>query len=149
MSDVGKSVTHEQEESPEFVLSLNLAAVHGQFSAALQRLLDCYAAAAVGLAKLDEQSFSEFHPFFNVAPAQNRRLPHEVAAREADHWLLRSIVRDSVELTNALLERCRLFCVFFRAASDAQLTGDAYNCIAGPEARRFHDFGLPLKLSTL
>ncbi len=139
--------SHGASDSQHLVL--NLVAIHGRFSIALQRLLDSYTAAAVGLSKVDDQCISEFGPFFRFSPAVGAGLNHKDAADEAGRWLLRSIFRDSAELVHALIESYRFGCALARAAGGGETTGAVYNRIADAERKSFHQLPLPKKVETL
>lgn len=138
-----------QEEPQHYTITFDLAAAHGRLSAALQRLLDAYAAAAVGLPKVDDAALTEFRPFFKFEPASGARLDPRRAAEEADRWLLRTIMRDALEFVHTRLESCRLACAIAQASRGGQTTGADYLRITEPEAKAFHKHDLPTKLRKL
>jgi hypothetical protein len=131
-------------------LAVNLLAMQGQFNAAIQRLLDAYAAAAAALPLVDDATYSSFAPsFVSISPAQNMRLTRDGAVAEAEQWQLRAVIRDAIELTNLFLDQCRLVSALFEVIHDGKLRGEDYNRIVNNESKQFHRRGFPDKLKRM
>jgi hypothetical protein len=130
-------------------LEVNLLAMQSQFNAAIQRLLDAYSAAAAVLPSVDDATYSSFAPSFLRVQAQNTRLSRDGAVAEAEQWLLRTVIRDAIELTNLFLDQCRYVSALFRSTHDGKLLGENYNRIIDKEQNKFHKLGLPDKLEKM
>lgn len=127
----------------------NLVAIQDKFFVKLQGLLDILAASLAGLDRVDESAYSNFAPIIQLSPAQNRRLSKDTAISEARHWYLRSILRDAIELTNAFVEECWLVCSLFSLSASESNSKKELDKIIGPDAKKFHSLGLPVKLQRL
>jgi hypothetical protein len=130
-------------------LAVNLLAMQGQFNAAIQRLLDAYAAAAAALPLVDDATYSSFAPSFLRVQAQNTRLSRDGAVAEAEQWLRCTVIRDAIELTNLFLDECHLVSALFKVTHDGKLRGEDYNRIIDEEQKQFHKLGLPDKLEKM
>jgi hypothetical protein len=123
--------------------------MQGQFNAAIQRLLDAYAAAAAALPLVDDATYSSFAPSFLRVQAQNTRLTRDGAVAEAEQWLLCTVIRDAIELTNLFLDQCRYVSALFGSTHHGKLRGEDYNRIIDKEQEKFHRLGLPEKLKKM
>jgi len=98
----------------------------------------------------DDSTYSSFAPsFVSVSPAQNMRLTRDRAVAEAEQWLLRTVIRDAIELTNLFLDHCRYVSALFRSTHDGKLRGEDYNRIIDKEQKKFHQLGLPNKFKEM
>ena len=130
-------------------LALNFPAMQSKFNAALQRLLDSYAASVASLPLVDDVTYSSFAPSFVKIQAHNTRLSRDEAVAEAEQRQIRAVVRDAIDLTNPFLEECRLVSAMFRNTHDGKLRSEDYNRIINEEQKQFHQLGLPKKLEKM
>jgi len=130
-------------------LAVNFPAMQSKFNAALQRLLDAYAAAAAALPLVDDATYSSFAPSFLRVQAHNTRLTRDEAVAEAEQRQLRAVMRDAIEITNSFMEECRLVSALFKGINDGKLRGEDYNRIVDDEQKQFHKLGLPDKFKKM
>ncbi|MGA2092424.1 MAG: hypothetical protein ABSH16_03315 [Sedimentisphaerales bacterium] len=143
------SSDNSSDNSNVIPLPVNLLAMQGRFNAAIQKLLDAYAAAASALPSVDDATYSSFVPSFLSVQAHNTRLTRDEAVAEAKQWLLCTLIRDAIELTNLFLDQCRYVSALFGSTHDGKLRGEDYNRIIDKEQNKFHRLGLPEKLEKM
>jgi hypothetical protein len=84
---------------PTFQFSLNLAALWSAYFRQLQHLLDVITLLQAGCSFVTEEQIESNHHFMKFQPSSSSRLPLPEARAKADDWLVKSFLRDSIEIT--------------------------------------------------
>jgi hypothetical protein len=130
-------------------IRIDTGALLGNFLGEAQKLLDIVTLTFTGLEAVTEEEFGNALAFFSFQPASNRRQPFPDVKRNSAQWLLTAFLSDCVDVVGRFLEECREVCAFYRLHSKEIVHGADYLAIRGPEKKRFHRLGFPIKLDHL
>ncbi len=130
-------------------IRINTGALQGQYLIQLQRLLDVLTLTFAGTETVTVEAYLNHKRFQNFYPADKHRFDFSNAKVETENWLIRSFLKDAIELTNTFLEECRAICALYRLHALAPATGEDFNRIFDEERKRFNRLGLPDKLKEL
>lgn len=130
-------------------VSINLVAMQATFFRTLQRQLDVIKVLQVGCLTVTEEQVAAERAFGEFTPANGAQLSHENSKREAQSWLLRGFLRDSIEATGLFLDECLFVCAFYEMASRGGTKGAEVNHLLHSLPKRLHRLHFPEKLATL
>jgi len=102
-------------EQKHVSVSVNTGALHGNYLAQIQNLLDVIAFVYAGRESVTEEQYQSHLSFINVDPANTRKLSFQDARDHSSQWLLTSFLKDSVNATGSFLDECWEICAWLRS----------------------------------
>ncbi len=130
-------------------IHIDLVALQANFFRRLQHQLDITKVLQVGCEQVTAEQVLEQREFGRFVPANGAQLKHDEAKAEAQDWLLRGFLRDSIEGTGLFLDECLQVCELFPVAVKGRALGAELNRIFHDVARANHRLHLPQKLEKL
>jgi hypothetical protein len=130
-------------------LHIDLVAMQATFFRRLQHQLDVTKILRVGCDVVTSEQVEEQHEFGSFVPANGAQLKHEDAKVEAQDWLLRGFLRDSIEGTGLFLDECLHVCQVIQVAAKGSAKGAELHRLFHNLPRANHRLHLPQKLEKL
>lgn len=130
-------------------VQINLLAMQATFFRTLQRQLDVIKVLQVGCLTVTAEQVVAERAFGEFTPADGAQLPHDIAKQEAQAWLLRGFLRDSIEATGLFLDECLFVCAFYEMAARGGAKGAEMNHLLHAVPKRLHRLHFPEKIATL
>jgi len=131
-------------------VSVNTAALQGNYLAGIQNLLDVITFVYSGHSSVTEELYREHNiGFIAFHPASNRRLSYAEAKDQSTQWLLTSFLTDSVNVTGNFLNECRRVCALYRLAGKGRVTGEELKDVSERDWNRFDRLLFPQKFDCL
>lgn len=130
-------------------VQINLRAMQATFFRTLQSQLDVIKVLQVGCLGVTAEQVAAERAFGEFTPADGAQLPHKEAKREAQAWLLRGFLRDSIEATGLFLDECLFVCAFYEIAARGGVKGAEVNHLLHAVPKRLHRLHFPEKIATL
>lgn len=138
----------DQDGVQVWAFKTNLELLSAPVQNELQHILDYARLALVGIETMDAVPDKTPESFLQVHPAMNRRLPVEVAKREAAGWIVRGAFRDAMETVHYVLDETRHVLALWSLHGKA-FKGEDYNARVLDGQKRFKRMGLPEKFAAL
>ncbi len=132
----------------EVNLSVNIAALQGNFLVDIQNLLDIITFAYLGQDLVSEEKYQSQLGFMSFHPASNRRLTFQEVKEKSTQWLLASFLTHCINAAGIFLDECRKICAIFKLGKD-HISGQELNIVLGREWKKFHELGFPAKFKHL
>lgn len=142
-------MTEDYDSRAQVSINVNLVAIQDNFRVQLQHLLDVLLLTFSANETVSQQAYDNYSFFMSFSPAANRKFDFDTAKSEAENWLVRSLMRDTIDFTSVFLENCRVSCALFRLSGNTQLTQHDIDKIFNEEKKAFHNKGFPAKLLEL
>ncbi|MFA6051427.1 MAG: hypothetical protein WC762_02445 [Methylobacter sp.] len=130
-------------------LNINLDALLSNYLVQLQHLLDGISLLETGSAVVTEEEVAESRHFMSFYPAQNARLTFPEAVAFANDWLLKSFLRDSIEITGLFLDDCLTVCDLIDISGKEEMLRSDVNQILDVQSSKNHKLNFPNKVSML
>jgi len=130
-------------------ISLNLAGLWSSYFVKLQHLLDVIRLLQAGASVVTQEQIADNQQFITFQPSGNSRLPFPETKTMAEDWLLKSFLRDSIEITGLFLDECLSTCAVLRIASKKKANGLEINHLLTVLPKQNHKLPLPEKIKKL
>lgn len=129
---------------------VNLAAPQATLFRRLQHQLDVTKVLQVGCEIVTEQEVTERRAFGAFIPADGAQLTHDAAREQAQEWLLRCFLRDSIEATGLFIDECLTVCAVMRLSTGiTPVSGENLTTAVESAARAAHRAGFVPKIDLL
>lgn len=130
-------------------IRLNFAALWSSYFIKLQHLLDTVTLLHAGATVVSEEHIRNNGTFMRVDPARNERLGHVQTVELAHKWLIRSFLRDAIEVTGIFMDDCLAACSAIDLAVKGRVTSAEFDHAINVLPLKRHKLHFPEKLVTL
>jgi hypothetical protein len=130
-------------------IHIDLSALQATFFRRLQHQLDVTKVLQVGCEQVTAEQVAEYGEFGTFVPANGAQLKHDDAKAEAQDWLLRGFLRDTIEGAGLFLDECLQVCEVLPMAAKGTANAAELHRVLHELPRSNHKLHFPQKLEKL
>jgi hypothetical protein len=127
----------------------DFGAVGGAFFPRLHRLHLVVQFLDTGASIVSPEQLEQSVPFISLGITAEPQPRHEVLRSGVREWLVRSFLRDAIEITGLFLDECLQACAIIDLLKRVSVDGAEVNTIFNDLPARFHRFPFPKKITRL